>query len=654
MTLKPKPNLTYRQRGSVVVYTAVTLLAILISATIAIEMGRIYGVNRQLQKMAAMAALDAVRDASRCSRLVAPSQTDLMDRVRSSLDRNGVLDEMRQIDVEAGVIGFETGTSRRFLQPSSLSEATAVRVTLRRDFPALLTGLLPKQTSLMVASATADQPMSGAFTVGSGLVNLNGGLLNAALGGLVGGNLNLSAVDYNGLAGVNVTLQQLATALNVNVQDLSNPLALQANLPVLSDSLRGLASSLSGTANSTVINLLNGLATAAASNRGTSALENVLGSYDLTGASAPVVNLLDLIMNLAASTRLDPNGTGALVPLNLPNTAVNLPNIANTAVRLRVLEAPQPGRGRPGDPSAQASTAQVRLEMRTQVSAVSSILAALNILRPVLAASAPPINLGIDVDVAKATAFLDRIDCPRDGVNSGRPIAALSAKPAVASVLVGTFSGAPAAFPRIITGSSELLKVNVNVLLGLAKADVVLTLDRAVSTTVGSDREIPLPNTVIDFTTPPATTSDTSLTKSQVWIADGVPPAAAIAGRNPQTVSSTGNLNGAMSSLFSSLKITAGGASGAPTQLCLLLVCIPLGTVADAVLAPVLDVLRLALTSTTGLVDGLLDPLLNSLGIKLGSATVIMQSVTTSQPTVVSTCRPDLPASNAQGCPVAM
>jgi uncharacterized membrane protein len=655
MNPTPQPKSTHRQRGSVVVYTAVTLLAILTSAVVAIEMGRIYGVHRQLQKMASVAALDAVREASRCSRTVAPTQAELEARVNSSLDRNGVLADMRVVTVEPGVIRTERSTRRRFLQPTNLSQATAVRVTLRRSFPPLISGLLPAQTRFMVASATAEQPLSGAFQVGSGLAGLNGGLLNSALGGLIGANLGV--VDYTGLANVNVTLQQLATALNVDVHDLSDPLTLQADTPLLRNSLSGLATSLSGTANSTVINLVNGLATAAAGNNGTTALANLLGSYDLTGASAPVINLLDLIFDLAASTRLDPSGTGAVIPLTLQNPTLGIPNVATLAVSLRVLEAPQAGRGRPGDPSAQASTAQVRLMIRTQISVQTQVASALNLvlLGGLLGnVTAPPINLGIDVDVAKATAFLDRIDCPREGVNSGRPIAALSAKPAVATVRLGTYTGAPTAFTPITVGSSQLLGVGIQVLGGLvASINVNLFLANSVSTTAGSNTEVPLPNTVIHFDQDPAA----SAAGPEVWIADGVPPDAPIAGRNPQTVGSNNVLAGTVSGLFGSLNITASDpAHPTGSSICLLriIVCtltIPLDSILNAVLGPVRIVLGAALSGVGGLVDALLDPLLDALGIRVGSATVIMQSVTTAQPVIISTCRPDLAASNAKGCP---
>lgn len=642
-----------RQRGSVVVYTGVTLMAILVSAVIAIELGRIYSAHQQLQKMASVAALDAVRDASRCGRDDVPTQAELEARVSTSLDRNGVLSEITQITVEAGEIQTESATGRRFLSPTSIAEATAVRVTLRRAFPALLTGLLPSQGQ-MIASGTAEQPMSGAFEVGSGVASLSGGLLNAALGGLIGADLGL--VDYTGLADVNVTLEQLATALDVDVDDLSNPVALAANAPVLEDQLNGLADALEGSANSTVIGLIEDLADASAGNGALTALEDLIGSYDLTSPSAPVVNALDLIMSLAAATRADPSGSGSVIPLSLPSTVVSIPNVTTLAVGLRVLEAPQAGRGRPGDASATASTAQIRLMIRAQVNAQTQVASALSLvlLGGLLGTvTAPPINLGIDVDVAKASATLERIDCPRSGVNNGEPIAELSAEPAVATVLLGTYSGAPASFPAIASGSSQLLGVGVQVLGGLiASINVNLFLANSVSTTAGDGSSEPLPLPVTDFerdASAPASDPD-------VWLAEGRRPDAAVPA-NPQTVGSTDVLDGTMSGLFGSLNITASSPNGASgSNICLLkiIVCtlsVPIDSILNAVLGPVTTVLTTALSGVGGIVDALLDPLLETLGIKLGSATVFMQSVTTDQPRIATICRPDQPASSAKGCP---
>src|SRR3546814_6900833 len=91
----------------------------------------------------------------------------------------------------------------------------------------------------MTTSATAEQAALGSLYVGSTLLDVSGGVLNAVLSGLLGGSVNLNAVDYQGLAGVNVSLGQLATAVGVDVSDLSDPLALTTQTPVLSSVLNG-------------------------------------------------------------------------------------------------------------------------------------------------------------------------------------------------------------------------------------------------------------------------------------------------------------------------------------------------------------------------------------------------------------------------------
>src|SRR5690606_32736405 len=89
-------------------------------------------------------------------------------------------------------------------------DVQAVRVTLRRSFPPPLMPLMPyDEERLMVASATAGQLAVGSFYLGSGLLSLDGGILNALLSGLLGGNVDLTVLDYNGLAEVGVSLESL-------------------------------------------------------------------------------------------------------------------------------------------------------------------------------------------------------------------------------------------------------------------------------------------------------------------------------------------------------------------------------------------------------------------------------------------------------------
>src|SRR3546814_14400204 len=111
----------------------------------------------------------------------------------------------------------------------------------------------------MVASATAEQAALGSFYRGSGLLSVDAGILNALLSGLLGGNVTLDAVSYKQLASVSVSLADLGTAVGLDVHDLSNPLALSPNTPLLSDTLNGLARALAARASTTVTTLLGNL-----------------------------------------------------------------------------------------------------------------------------------------------------------------------------------------------------------------------------------------------------------------------------------------------------------------------------------------------------------------------------------------------------------
>src|SRR3546814_15834434 len=118
----------------------------------------------------------------------------------------------------------------RYLDPvditdtSAMTNAHAVRVTVSQPFPTPLIPFFASSGRVMTTSATAEQAALGSLYVGSTLLDVSGGVLNAVLSGLLGGSVNLNAVDYQGLAGVNVSLGQLATAVGVDVSDLSDPL----------------------------------------------------------------------------------------------------------------------------------------------------------------------------------------------------------------------------------------------------------------------------------------------------------------------------------------------------------------------------------------------------------------------------------------------
>lgn len=647
------------QQGAAAVFAAIALLAAITAVMFAIEVGRMYSAQAALQKQANLAALDAARVVGGCaveSIEGTPTQAKIEALVRQTLLSNGITtdDALSATNVDLTVDFGETVVNPvdddhpapyRGLQATLVENAEAVRVTLRQPFPQPFLPVLPAQEGkFLTASATAEQAAVGSFYVGSGLLALDGGILNALLSGLLAGPgsppaaINLTVADYNGLAGATVSLGQLATAIGLNVQDLSNPLALQAQDPLLGDLLNGLAGALTGTANSAVTGLLEDLAAAAAAGSNNPVpLGDLLPTVDDTGADVPMINLLDLLIAAGAAANADP--TGGVTPIALP-VVLSIPGVATLNTFLQILEPPQfSGMGRPGE--AEAHTAQIRLMVRLQVDALDAVSDALTVLLGgglLGSVDVDPLNLGIDLDVAKASAWLDRIECPR----SAKPglTTELSARAAVADLKLGTFAGDPLDAPDISDGAAQLLGVSIDLLGGLlASIDVNLLLDGPAVTTVGNAAQDPLPSPVTDFDW----IDDES--ETPYWLAAGVPPAAPVPD-NPQTVGSTGLLGGALSSLFDSLAIAASDPAHPDenSSVCLLLLlCMPVSDILDAVLDPVVALLGSILAPTGALVDSLLDPLLQMLGVQLGAATVTMNTVAIDSVRIVSMELPPAP-----------
>lgn len=644
-----------RQQGATAVFVALALVPLLIATMLAIEVGRVYYAHRSLQKAANLAALDAARLMSGCTGNSLPTKKMLDDAAATSLTRNSMTGITSTV-VEAGNIVTDrsfggTGVVR-YLDPVAITDSAAmndahgVRVTLTQAFPTPLIPFFSAGNRIMTASATAEQAALGSFYLGSGLLSVDAGILNALLSGLLGGNVTLDAVSYKQLASVGVSLADLGTAVGLDVHDLSNPLALSTKTPLLSDTLNGLAGALAGSTSTTVTNLLRNLGAAANGNRNEIPLGNLLGTVDDVAANVPFANLLDVILALAEASREDESGS--IAPIALP-VAVGIPGVTTLKTFIKVIEPPQfSGLRRAG--VAEAKTSQVKLMVRLQVDALDNITQALKLvlLGGLLGqVTAPPINIGIDVDVARASAYLDSLQCP--SIEHPSPVAELSAEPSVATLTLGTFAGSASTAPPISQNLAKLLGVGIKILGGLvANINVNLFLSGPVSTNVGNGVATPLSNPVTQFT---RLDNGVSASDKPYWLADGVPPDDAVPNENPQTVGSTNLLSGAMSTLFASfggnLNASDPNHPNNSTKICLLiLVCIPVGDIVDAVLTPVKSLLGTVLSGVGGIVDVVLDPLLQALGIKLGSATVTMNTVSIDQPHIVSTAVPgviDLP-----------
>ena len=627
-----------KQRGFAAVFAAIAMIAMLSAVALSIDIGRLYTAKRDLQKLANIAALDAVRVASGCSVEVdgAPGgAAEATTEAMASVQRNASPSILEGIDVVAEVGRrmplAETGELQTFeVLPSASPLRDSVRVRLSRPAPSrIIPGITGNATTQLVAYSVAAQPALGKLSIGSNTASLNNGVLNSVLGGLLcpTGNavcqaqvLALNVAGSGALLNTSVTLGQLATALNVTVKDLSDPIFLSAQTPVASDVLNGLAGAVSGTASAGVSTLLSSLALAAQGNTQGVPLAQLLGPITDIAGEVPFVGLLDLIVGLGQASKAG----GPAIAINLP---VSIPNVASIHTFVRVIEPPQFSNMQPAG-LAHATTAQVRLQVRLQLDLLNALTTTLNPLLLGLASiEADPVRLGIDVDVAKAEAVLDALQCPRRGINNGMPIAGMSVTTALADVDLGTFAGNGANAPPITPGPAALLALRVKVLFGVASANVTVGLNNPVSTSRGGETQ------QLDLVTQFQPLSEQL---ARIYVADGAlgaPPS----NDNPQQAGNANVLSGLFSSLFGSLSSGLTTSAGGPTQLCVLFVCLPISGLLDPILSVVTGTLGAVLSGVGGIVDALLDPLLNALGVQVGGATVTLQAVEMPQPAVVNT-----------------
>lgn len=651
-----------RQRGAAGVFLIISLLLLVPILALALNIGQLYYAQRDLEKQATLAALSATQVASGCANdgrpgrlaavtaeviriIAANNQGDAAGA--AALLASGINDspgvELGRIDVVGGL--------RRFVPlVDGNPTINAVRINLTRPQPAPFLRPLGAVfgTGNLYASATAQQAAIGTFSVGSGLLSLNGGIVNGLLGGLLcapgdaacqGKIVSLNVVSgTQGLVNTQVSLGQLATALGVSVEDLSDPLTLAAQTPILSELLGGLVGALGDTASGSVVGLLQGLANAASNPREVP-LGRLLGVVDGLGGDTPIINLFDLLIAAGQATVADPTG---VTPINLPIN-LNVAGVANVATFINVLEPPQFGIGRPGQ--AEAKTAQVRLLVRIEAGGILngllgainsllngllSVLGSLVGLKTTVSVVPPPLNLGIDVQVAGGAATLERLQCPTSG--RADPVAYLNARTATATVAVGTFSGAASSAPALNTATNSFPIATVGIdasCVGVKLGALCVGLNLG---TTNVSVGLGLTGIGVGATSPAALAPVTSFTPvtlagsrlQPVFIADGVPPQSPVAA-NPQTISAPTTVN---ISLNVTNKQTGTGLVGVLTGL------------VSNLLTGIVNLLNPLLSLVNGLTTALIDPLLSLLGIQLGTATVTMNAVQTGQPQLISTCLP--------------
>ncbi len=445
-------------------------------------------------------------------------------------------------------------------------------------------------------SVVACTPVASIFA-GPRLVSVNstqGPLLNAVLGGLLGTSLNLTAVDWTGLANASVNGSKLIDQLQTNL-GLASPSQVLTTNVTLTQLLTAAAQVAQTDSNTAEVTALHDLIAQISPLTGTIQLGDLLqGEFNNGTLATTNLNALDLV-------------TGAIQLFNFKNVATTPSPITISGSELSALGLPasvgslnlyaqvvEPPIFETGPVGTQFHTAAIRIKLDLNnltgvnlntSSLLGTIAGALGIPAGLLTVKASLNDMAVYLEVASASGTITMINDVTDAVT-------VQAVPSIANVYIGNIADS-VFFNRthIINPATDLTYGNVGTLsvsaLGIINDSATIQ--------------------VRDFALGQAPASSTSLTFN--------PPYPAPA----QTVGSSATaVTNLVNQLSSNLQVQVSGNLGPVLN--------PLeGTLAGDLVQPLVSDVITPIVAP--LLSGVADPLLASLGIGIGEAIVDADAV---------------------------
>lgn len=383
------------ERGAILVLAAAGLVLSMIAAGLAVDVGRLAQDARQDQKIADLAALDAVR--------VLPGNLDqtASDSVTMAARESALRNGFPYTSPGYGLVVEWAATKAGPFSsaPAQLATANVVKVTAtsphKNAFPFALTS-----RDSMTRSGLATKKNIAGFTLGSSLLNINtrtSDLLNPILSRWLGGTVNLSLVSWQGLAAGGVTLGALQTqlaAMGFSIGSVDQMLATDLTLAQLYQATANALAAKGDTANANLFNILRAQAVTAATVKLGEMITVEQGAE--SAAAGAQMNLLQLITGSATVA----NGSNLI---SIPNLGVTVPGVSSVALSLRVIEGPKTYIGTPGT-GPHVETGQIQLTLTPTLD--------LNVLSLLKVTGTLPVNL----QAAGATGTLKTVSCPSKNI----------------------------------------------------------------------------------------------------------------------------------------------------------------------------------------------------------------------------------------------
>ncbi|AZD27459.1 TadG family pilus assembly protein [Pseudomonas chlororaphis] len=375
-----------RQRGAIGLIGALALSTAVLCTLVVVDSGRLYLDQRELQRVADNAALEAVARGGNCL-----AGLSAVAFARESAARNG-FDGIPETTCGS----LRTGADNLRTFSPDASQASAIRVVVSEAVPTSIalgvTNLFSDNpvsaTTSLSATAVAAQPKPplAQLTIRSTLADLN--LLNGALGGLAGSAINVSLLGWQGLVDTDISLlsylKQLAIDLDVSAGNYSELLDVDTDITQLLQTAISVAER-----NGATLEVLTALGSikAAAINTVPVKLGDLLklqtGTADSgLDANVQLLSLVEAFLQLASSQ--------SAAAVELP---VDVLGLAGVTTRVKIVSPPEFAIGNPelaaadplGPNRIYVRTAQVRALLTVDLSLINNVLQAVNaLLSPVV------------------------------------------------------------------------------------------------------------------------------------------------------------------------------------------------------------------------------------------------------------------------------
>jgi uncharacterized membrane protein len=190
-----KPGFAASRAGNIATMAALIAPLVIVIGAVAVDSAALFYERRDAQALTDLAAITAAGHIANAEDAAIAALTDNgVGRIvvaRGNANIDGGIGNAVSLSVVPGryLPNSTVAAVQRF--KAGVAPFNAVRVTLKKSGTRYFSGSLISAPTI-ATTAVASAPAEAAFSIGSRLASVNGGLINALLGGLTGSSLSLS------------------------------------------------------------------------------------------------------------------------------------------------------------------------------------------------------------------------------------------------------------------------------------------------------------------------------------------------------------------------------------------------------------------------------------------------------------------------------